>query len=180
MMQLRFNLHAWKHDERGTITIEFLLWLPVLAFWFVGSAAFFDAYKSRNDAAKAAHTLSDIASRQIEISDAFLDELYLLENNLLPRAPAGKRLRVSSIQYTAVDDTYQVLWSQPLGGGVVMASADIPLTILPVMADLDTVILTELSTPYQPFTNWAKIEVTEWSFTLVSRPRFVSSIAKIN
>jgi hypothetical protein len=180
MRTFRCIFHDWQRDERGTVTIEFMLWTPVLAFWFVASAAFFDAYKSRGDAAKAAHTLSDIASRQIEMTSAFLNELHVLENNLLPRVPDGKRLRVSSVQYVAADDEFKVLWSEPLGGGVAMLNEDIPLSILPEMADLDTVILTELAAPYQPFTNWAKIEITEWSFVLVSRPRFVSAIAKID
>ena len=61
-----------------------------------------------------------------------------------------------------------------------MADVDIPLTLLPQMSDFDTVILTELSVPYQPFSSWAQIEVTNWSFALVSRPRFVSSIARVN
>ncbi|HUS53298.1 MAG TPA: hypothetical protein VMY41_04735 [Thermohalobaculum sp.] len=172
--------HDCRRDERGTITIEFVLWTPVLALWLVASAAFFDAYKSRNDASKAAQTLADIASRQIEVSDTFLNELYALQDNLLPRAPEGTLVRVSSVQYVAAVDEYQVLWSAPLGGGEAMAQENIPLGILPAMADFDTVILTELVVPYRPFTNWAKIEMTEWSFALVSRPRFVSAIAKID
>lgn len=178
---LRGRWHDWRRDERGTITIEFLLWMPVLAFWLVASATFFDAYKSRSDAAKAAHTLADILSRQVEVSNAFLGDLFTLETNLLPRLPASAQVRVSSVQYAAATDTYQVLWSEPLGGnGEAMVDATIPLGILPDMADLDTVVLTELSAPYQPFSNWARIEVTAWSFTLVSRPRFVSAIAKID
>ena len=124
--------------------------------------------------------MSDIMSRQVEVTDAFVDDLFTLQDKLLPRAPAGTRTRISSVQYLAVDDTYQVLWSEPFGGGEAMANEDIPLSILPEMADFDTIIITELTVPYQPFTHWAKIEVTEWSFALVSRPRYVSAIAMIS
>lgn len=171
-------LRRWRRAERGSITIEFLLWLPLLAFWLVVSVAFFDAYKSRNDAAKAAHTLSDIMSRQVEMSNAFADELFALEDKLLPRVATGKRLRVSSIRYAA--ETYQVQWSRAVGGGQPMADADIPLEFLPEMADLDTVVLTELYVPYQPFTDWAGIGARAWTFVIVTRPRFVSAIGYID
>ena len=169
----------WQRDERGTITIEFLLWMPFLAFWLVASTALFDAYKSRSHASKAAHVMSDIMSRQVEVNDAFVDDLYLLQASLLPYAPPGTLARVSTVQYLAADDTYRVQWSVPVGGGQAMTNDNIPLTILPEMADFDTIIITELSVPYQPFTHWAEIEVTEWSFALISRPRYVSAIAML-
>lgn len=171
-------LGRWQRAERGSITIEFMLWLPLLAFWLVASVAFFDAYKSRSDAAKAAHTLSDIMSRQVEMSNAFADELFALEDKLLPRVSAGKRLRISSIQFAA--EAYRVQWSRALGGGQPLADAEIPLALLPVMADLDTVVLTELYVPYQPVADWAGIPARAWVFAIVARPRFVSAIGKID
>lgn len=168
----------WR-DEQGAITIEFLLWTPVLAFWLMGSAAFFDAYKSRSDTAKAAQTLSDIMSRQVEVTNGFLDELYALQSKLLPRVAQGRDLRLTSIQYHALDDTYHVIWSRAYGG-VPMEDQFIPIHLLPQMADLDTVIVTEVAVPYQPVSNWAVVDAREWSFALVTRPRFVSSVAKID
>ena len=171
-------LRDWRRDERGTITIEFVIWVPVLAFWLVVSAAFFEAYKSRSDAMKATQTLTDIMSRQVEVTNAFIDELYALQDQLLPRAPAGTRLRVSSIQYSGVDNEYQVLWSRTAGGGQALVTPDLSQEFFPQMADLDTVILTELDVPYQPFTDLGGIGNRTWSFALVTRPRFVSAIAK--
>lgn len=167
-------------DEQGTVTIEFLLWMPLLAFWMMGSVAFFDAYKTRNDVSKAAHALSDILSRQVEVSDGFFDELYSLQAKLLPRVVQGNELRVTSIQYQALDDTYHVIWSKAFGGDQPMTAEFIPIHLLPEMADLDTVILTEVAAPYRPVSNWTLIDSNEWSFVLVSRPRFVSAIAKID
>ena len=180
MNRISIILRGWQRDEYGSITIEFVLWLPVLAFWLVVSTAFFEAYKSRSDAMKAAQTLTDIMSRQVEVDNAFIDELYALQDQLLPRAPAGTRLRVTSVQYVGADDEYQVQWSQAAGGGQPLVTATISQEIFPQMADLDTVILTELDVPYQPFTDWGGIGNRTWSFALVTRPRFVSAIAKTN
>jgi Flp pilus assembly protein TadG len=171
-------LQRVRHDERGTITIEFLLWLPVFIFWIVISVSSFDAFRSRDEAAKAAHTLSDIMSRQTEVTDTFFTELSDLQDKLLPRAPASKWLRVTSVMYTGGD--YQVQWSRSLGGGIPLTNDDIPLALLPTMADLDTVVITEVHSPYQPIANYTGITVTEWGISLVSRPRFVSEIAMIN
>jgi hypothetical protein len=170
-------LRALLRDERGTITIEFLLWMPVLAFWLVVSALYFEAYKSRSDAMKAAHTLTDIMSRQVEVTDAFIAELYALQRRLVSRAPAGTRLRISSVQYSETDEEYQVLWSRAIGGDEPLTTEMISQRFFPEMADLDTVILTELSVPYHPFTSWAGIGQRTWSFALFTRPRFVSQVA---
>ena len=179
MMALGSIFANWQRDERGTMTVEFLLWMPILSFWLVVSTALYDAYKSRRHASNAVHVMSDIMSRQVEVTDSFASDLYMLQAKLLPNAPPGAQGRVTTIQYLADDDTYQVLWSMPVGGGEMMTNDEIPLTILPEMADFDTVIVTELAVPYQPFTHWAKIEVTEWSFAVVSRPRYVSAVAML-
>lgn len=164
-------------DEGGSVTIEFVLWVPVLLVWFVVSAVFFDAYISRNRAANVAYTMTDILSRQTEVDDAFIVELFNLQEVLLPDAPPGRRFRVSSIRYEAADDRYVVLWSRAYGGPDPLPEGQ-PVTsdVLPTMADLDTVILMELEVPYRPFSNWAGIGERFWTFRLVTRPRFVSQV----
>ncbi len=167
-------------EEFGSVTVEFVLWVPVLAAWFVFSALFFDAYMSRNRAANAAYTLADIVSRQTQVDDAFITELYDLQEVLQPEAPAGARLRVSSIRYDQANDRYLVLWSRARGGVTALPEGQ-PVTsdLFPQMADQDTIILMELEVPYRPFSDWAGIGDRFWTFRLVTRPRFVSSIPMI-
>ena len=73
-------------DESGTLTVEFILWIPLLALWFMFSGTLFDGYMSRNQTAKVATTLTDIVARQTEVSDSFIAELNALKNELLTRA----------------------------------------------------------------------------------------------
>jgi Flp pilus assembly protein TadG len=182
MSRVQSNFCTWLRDEYGSVTIEFMLWLPILAFWLVISVVFFDAYKARDDAMKTAQTLSDILSRQTEVTEEFIDSLFLLQSKLLARAPAGARMRVSSIQFR--DDEYQVLWSRALGGGdpIAIGTGDdneLAQDNFPQMAELDTIILTELHVPYVPFSDWTAMDVTQWSFAVISRPRFVTAVAMV-
>lgn len=164
-------------DERGTITMEFVIWLPILVFWFVVSASFFQAFKSRNDAANVAHTLTDILSRQVEVDDAFFTELYALQGQLLPEAPAGATLRISNIRYDSSEAQYTVLWSRAIGGPEPLPIGPVSSPIFPEMSGGDTVILVEFTVPYAAFTDWDGVGNRTWSFSLVTRPRFVSSVA---
>lgn len=168
----------WLADERGSVTMEFVVWIPFLLFWFVISVVYFDAFKSRNDASKAAHTIADILSRQSEVTDDFVTELAALQANLLPRAPDGAWMRISSIRYNATEDDHEVVWSDPIGSEEELDPENIRTSILPAMADLDTVVLIELFVPYFPFADWAGFDARVWTISIVARPRFVSSIAR--
>lgn len=168
----------WLADERGSVTMEFVVWIPFLLFWFVVSVVYFDAFKSRNDTSKAAHTMSDILSRQSEVTQEFLDQLFALQANLLPRAPEGSWMRISSIQYDATEEEHVVVWSESVGRDEPLLDENIRTTILPAMADLDTVVLTELFVPYFPFADWVGFDARIWTIAIVARPRFVSAIAR--
>lgn len=172
--------HTWRRgairDERGSLTMEFLLWLPILAFWLIVSLAFFQAYTSRNDASNAVHAISDIMSRRTNVTDGYIAELYNLQSRLLPNAPRASELRISSIEYDGEDKVHRVLWSSAIGIEP-FPSTEISVSVLPEMAHGDTVILTELNVPFEPFTNWAQIGSRTWRFAKVVRPRFVPAVA---
>ncbi len=164
-------------DDRGTVTVEFVIVLPLLMLWFVGSFVFFQTYRNFSHAEKASFAISDIMSRQSEVDSAFLDELDLLFERLLPRRPTGQWLRVSSISYDAANG-YEVLWSHNAAGGDVVTDASALGEFLPAMADGDTVILTETYVPYRPMVDWVGIPAMTFANRVVARPRYVSAVAK--
>ncbi len=175
---LRRAAGRWSRDERGAITVEFVIWVPILVMWFVGSIAFFDGYRERGRAAKTSHVISDILSRQVEISDDLVTDLYDMMEVMLPGAPDGKILRVSSVEYRYGD--YQVLWSVVSGSGEPMTTADIPRDAMPAMAERDTVIVTETTVPFQPALDVVGIGSRTWTSFLPTRPRFTNAIAYVN
>lgn len=188
---------TFKDDERGSVTVEFVLLFPLLALWLGASFVFFDAFKTTSQAAKAAYTIADMVSRQPVIPNGYIDDLYALQENLLPRAPTGKWLRVTSIQYVEGPDAdgdglpdttdYMVLWSEakPLvtdqqGNTNRMTSPEVPKEILPKMSANDTIVLVENFVPYTtiPLPLLSELNFTglEWRNRIVNRPRFSSKI----
>lgn len=174
------QFRAFLRDERGSLTIEFVLWVPLLGFWFALSCATFDAYKSRNEAAKAANTIADIITREQQVTDDFLDDIYALEQRLLPRVPAGHELRVTSILFQ--DDAYSVHWSSVRGPGTQqpMTSEQLENLTVPTMADGDSIILVEINVPWEPILSVVVLERRSWSFDIVARPRFVDAIPNVS
>ncbi|MEM8793681.1 MAG: hypothetical protein AAGE80_18840 [Pseudomonadota bacterium] len=177
------HLRRFAGDTRGSITVEFMIWIPVIMLWLSFSVAFYDANKNRNDAAKAAYTISDLVSRQVEVSEAFFDQLAALQDNLLPRTAANHRLRITSIQFLEAEDedaedAWVVQWSAGRRGAEALTEDTLNTNLLPPMADLDTVVLVEIAVPFVPVMQNVGINTQTWSLPVVSRPRFVSSIVK--
>lgn len=164
----------WR-DERGSMSVEFLLWVPFLGFWMTASVAFYDAWMSRNQAAKVTHTLADILSRQEVVNAQFLFQIDALQNSLLNRASGDGRMRVSSVQRAADDNL--VLWSCTNHPSIHPLKRDtIPDGLLPRLADGDAVIVTELSVPWSRFAGIAFLLPQEWHFRVSTLPRFTPTL----
>lgn len=162
-------------DEEGSITLEFVLWLPLLLFWVMFSLGVFLAMDSRSDAAKATYTVADIISRAQSLDRTFIDNLRVLTDELLPGAGAAQ-MRVTSIIMTSTG--HQVQWVECFGGVEVMEDANIPINAIPTMSNLDTVILVETNVPYIPIANVRIDGPLNWYNSVVIRPRFSAAITK--
>lgn len=68
-------LHRFSNEEKGTLTVEAVLILPLLVWWWVAGLVFFDAYQARNVNQKAAYTVSDMISR--EMGDEPVNATYI-------------------------------------------------------------------------------------------------------
>lgn len=177
-------------EERGSLTMEFVLWVPILVFWLIFSLVVYDAYMTRNLASKAAYTISDIVSRKSVLDQSALEELYVLQSKLLPRAGADLGLRVSNIR-CVVDPSapadgcdHEVVWSVkrvPEGGiegyEILTGGDDVPPGILPKMQDDEELLLVDLRVPFEPIAKWVGIDNREWEVRVVTRARYVAGLA---
>ncbi len=159
------------------MTVEFVVVFPLLMLWFIGSFVFFQTYRNYSQAEKASFAIADIMSRQSEVDSAFIDDLKPLFQGMQPKASTGEWVRVSSISFDD-DDGYEILWSRSVGGGSDLSDTDSMTDFLPAMMDGDTIILTETYVPYRPMVDWVGIPELTWANRVVTRPRYVSAVAK--
>lgn len=171
---LNRSLKAFWRDDRGSLTVEFMLWLPLLAFWLILSIGVYDAFMTRNQVAKAAHTISDIVTRQVTFGDADFLDIVDLQGRLLTRAREGSEIRITSIELNG--GQLKVLWSKATAGLDPLIDETIPVDHIPTMAELDGVVLTEVYVPWTPFAENYGLTSHTWSFLIPSRPRFVSKL----
>lgn len=178
---IRAQLRHFAEDMRGTATVEAAIILPVLAAWFVGAYAFFDAFYSRSAATKAAYTVGDVLSRRTEAANpSVIDSLADLYDRLSP-ADGGTAIRVSNIEWDGT--SHDVLWSH--GTSAKLATLDNNQfvlgnydTRLPEMYIGETVIVVEAFSAYQqPFNvGWNDNEFVFEEFVVTS-PRYATKLA---
>lgn len=174
-------------ETRGSLSMEFVLWVPLLSFWMVFTVGVFMSWDSRNDAAKTAYAVSDILSRREEVDAALLAQIHRLADQLAQPVGGRSDLRVTSVIYVDPDGPngqpgeFQVLWSCAYGTQPPLTTETLPWgRIPPSMAPLDTVLLTELDVPFAPITNLVQLESLVWQNAIVTRPRLTREIALKN
>jgi hypothetical protein len=203
----RDRIARYKSDQNGAVTVEFVVLVPILFIWGVGSFLYYDAYRSLAITNKVGFTVTDIASRYEAITNEDILELQSLAERMLPPRDRDYRLRISSICYDETptdggDPVYRIRWSgvanegqkvdengdpilDPYGIPVPILSRregeeDIPTDIIPIMADQDTVLYVELYSTWRPLsTKLMPINEKTWFVDLFVRPRFVRSIPKV-
>lgn len=166
-------LKKFQSRENGAVALEALIMTPVLAFMFIASFVFFDAFRIYNTSIKATYAVADVMSRQR--SDIYDSDIYgmgfIFQH--ISRNPGGSDIRVSQISYDADSDTHSVNWSEGTGSRTDLRNSDLPglLDQIPIMADGDAVIVVESWVPYQPAFNVGLNPVEFTNFT-TTRPRW--------
>ncbi|MEO1292391.1 MAG: TadE/TadG family type IV pilus assembly protein [Pseudomonadota bacterium] len=200
---LRALLSRFRRDDRANATVEFVIVFPLMVLCLIGGFVYFDVFRAQSKAGKALYTVTDIMSRQESVDEAFLEDLYVLIDNLLPNASDNKYLRITSVTHDGT--SYEVDWSWVRNPDAALASKDagddaddddegdaendlslmheltsarLPLAVMPAVAEHDSVVLLELTVPYTPLVDFVGIPEMEWTPRTVVRPRFIGSIVK--
>jgi len=175
-------LRRFLRDDRGSVMAEALITMPILIWVYVSLFAFWDGYRSSNMLQKASYAVSDIISRESEVSAADLTGLSQVLEFMLP-SDMNATMRVTSVTWDAVDNRYEVLWSRMVSGSGLPALTTgtlQPLAArLPNMTDGDTVVLVETQAIYRTVMNVGLNDMTMNEF-IVTRPRFVNRVALVS
>jgi hypothetical protein len=163
--------------ETGSISIEAVIMLPALAWCYLGTYVFFDAYRSQSINTKVAYTIGDTLSRETNfITPAFIDGMHELQAFLVD-SDHDIALRISVFTYDGDADRYEVIWSEGRGGPITLDDDALNLNRagVPLMANADVAILVETWVDYVPDYT---VGITEFTFRdfVVTRPRFATQL----
>ena len=170
----RLIRNFWRRDE-ASVAIEAVVVMPILAWVFIASFVFFDAFRVYNTSIKATYSVADVLSRRTASIAASDIEGLADVFQFLTRNTAGSALRITQITRQA--GGYRIDWSHGTDGMTYLRASDFPGIIdrIPIMAFGDRMLLVESYLPYRPAFNAGLAEQEYVNFT-VTRPRFAGQV----
>ena len=151
--KLKRALSRFQRDERGSITIESVIGLPVIMLGVVGGYGVFDMHREASLNLKATEIVGDILSRETgEITPAYLAAMHSTFN-LLARAEPGSALRVSVLRWDAQASQFVAEWSRSTSAETGAISAEHLATLatsLPAQPNYGRIIYVETWAPFTP------------------------------
>ncbi len=180
LSRARRSVVRFARDTEGTVTIESLMALPILMFWYIASFTFFDAFRVMNINDKAAYTLSDLISRTR--ADVTLNQSYINGMNTvfdyLVKYEGDTWIRITSVGWDDTNSEYTQLWSASTKSQPTLTSGDLNqadvIARLPNMKAGETIILVETSLVYNPPFN-VGIQPLPYTAFIFTAPRFALS-----
>ncbi|WP_370253991.1 TadE/TadG family type IV pilus assembly protein [Nioella sp.] len=173
-MMSRSLRRFWK-DEGASVALEAVIVTPILAWVFVASFVFFDAFRVYNTSIKATYAVADVLSRRTsEIASSDIEGLADVFQ-FLTRNTAGSALRVTQI--TRQQGGYRIDWSHGTDGLTYIRASDFPNFIdrIPIMAFGDRMLLVETFLPHRPAFSAGLADQEFVNFT-ITRPRFAGQV----
>lgn len=177
IVNLRTRLQRFRDETRGSLTVEAVVMFPILFWAMLSMLVFFDAYRQSSLNVKAAYTLSDMFSREVEpISPAYLDGARNLFAELA-RSDSDVKMRVTVVYYHAGNKRFYRDWSHQRGGVPVLSNADLVnmKDRLPSVPDNERLILVETWSDYRPPFNVGIKQQDLYNFVF-TRPRFAPQV----
>ncbi|WP_428925345.1 TadE/TadG family type IV pilus assembly protein [Marinibacterium sp. SX1] len=167
-------------DTRGSVTIEFVIMMPLIFWAFMALYVYFDGYRQSSINLKAAYTVSDILSRETgTVDDTYIDSMHALFDFLIANG-TDTGLRISVLRWSGPDDRYYVDWSteRDWAGGEILSDGNVMdhSAKLPVMSNAERLILVETRNTYLPVFKVGLGEMKLDNFVFTS-PRFVQNVA---
>ncbi|WP_368184602.1 TadE/TadG family type IV pilus assembly protein [Aestuariibius sp. HNIBRBA575] len=114
---LRDRIDRFRSDERGSVSIEMVLVVPMLFWCYLGMFVYFDAFRAKSATEKATFTIADfigrIDNREIEdvVTPEIIDSMYEL-HGLLTHSRLRTGVRISVISWNANRGRYYRVWSE--------------------------------------------------------------------
>jgi Flp pilus assembly protein TadG len=171
MTYLKKLLSNFKRNERGVITLEMIIMMPLMVLWIVGSNSFFDAFKTYLRASKATYTAVDLVSRQTEVGPTYIGNVGTIFESIVDADGATSTVVISSIRMW--NDALEIEWSRNANNSNGLTDVgQIPLAYVPNLRNGETIILIQTSVPFVPIHAWGNLTAKTFTNTVAVTPRF--------
>lgn len=182
----QLRLRHFLASTRGSMSMEAVIMLPLLAWAYVGMFTFFDAFRTRNTAEKAVYTVSDAITRVADgVDEDYLDGMKTLYDYLTFSA-APTTLRFSEVQWREddpLDDenengAYYVTWSYGTNDQPSLTNAELAEMTdrIPKLNNGERLILVESDAKWNPVFN-VGLPARSFDFFVPTSPRFATQVA---
>jgi len=174
---LRRHLSRFADDQRGSVTVEAVLILPLLLWAYVAMFVYFDAFKVQNTNLRAAYTIADMISRQSNAIDAnYVNGLNTVFDYLV-NIDTNTSVRTSSVFWDSVNNVYKVQWSYATNSMPLLTNANVNdyADRLPTIPSGDTLVVVETWLDYSPAFD-VGLQARTFKEFIATRPRFVAQV----
>lgn len=182
------RLRHFRESTRGSMSAELAIVLPLLMGWIGTSLVLFDGYYQRVVAQKAAYTLSDLLSREMDgpIGPDYIDGMGNVFAFLTEAEAGQSEIRVSMvycIEHCAADDPERRLgidWSYSTDSArPALIESDLNddyLDVIPIAAQSDRQIVVESFLDFEPMLDVGLKDDIVVEVMVVTRPRFTGQL----
>ncbi|MFK7878016.1 MAG: TadE/TadG family type IV pilus assembly protein [Paracoccaceae bacterium] len=177
MRSLLKRMRRLRDDESGSIAVETIMMVPLLAWALLSTLAYFDAYRAESISVKAGLTIADMVSRET----GFVTNPYINgTRDLLQFLTIDDNwpdLRVTVVRWDESRNRLRRVWSQERGPRRPLRGTEMAGLVdrLPELTDNERLIIVETWTDYTPLYSVGLSPFTMETFTFIS-PRFVSQL----
>jgi len=171
--KLKSIVKKWHRDEEGSIAVETILMVPLLAWAMLATLTYFDAYRNEAINYKAGLTIADAISRESDVDDDYIDGMYELLKFLMLKDDTPD-LRITVFRYREDDDDYRTVWSESRGSQSALTNATIDSMRhrIPIMSDGERAILVETWSDYSAPYGVGLGDFDQVTYNVIS-PRFL-------
>ena len=183
-IRLYRRLGAIARSEAGSLSVEAVLVFPMLFWVLAATFVYFDAFKTRNAAARATFTVTDMIARETgAINKEYLQGAVNVITQLTGDAQ-DPRMRVTVLRCTAdcaneEGRRLEIVWSQAVGPMLPVPAEAVDTAGLrgriPAVSLGSSVVMVESEVDWTP---WFNVGLPDFSLgnVVVMRPRFSPQI----
>lgn len=164
-------------SDRGAMSVEAVIILPILIWAFFGMFTIFEAFRQRSVTLKASYTVADMISRQIDAlgPDAIVGLNDVFDYLTVSNEPSW--MRVTSVYWDRDGARFRSRWSYATHGHAPLNDLTLQdlKEFVPAMSSGDTVIMLETYLTFTPAFDMGLTAGVNRN-VIVTRPRFASQV----